>query len=937
MSNNEESLLTPDASLLDIDDADDLFIKPKKKYKIVMLSDHQLAPSGVGVQARFLIEGLIATGKYSFRCLGGAIQHEKYDMQVVNEDFVIRPVDGFGTREMIRELLIVEQPDAVLLFTDPRQFIWLWEIEDEIHQVCPITYWHVWDNDPYPEFNEPWYESTDLINCLSKKTYDLVKPHFPDKTNYIPHAFPKGVYQPVPKEQLEQLAQQNFSDKADWFKVLWVNRNATRKMPADVLVSWGKFLKNLEEKYGHKRALLIMHTDPGDREGPNLLAVTNHLQINDNVWFSTDKVNFQNMNLLHNLTDTTVNVAKNEGFGLCLNGNTLISTPKGYKFLKDISIGEMVKSDDNNFHKVLATSSRKENKLVKIKFHGNNPIVSSREHRFLVKDGSGKIWKQAQELKQGDCFCYPKSNAKSSFVNQIDLLDWVDNEKVISNKDTLEKEMGFSPYKNGLSIVDIQKEFGVTKHYAECIRSVGLGLQTTRKHNLKKIKLLIKEYENKTGKSIKFNNAKQKINRFINADKDFFHFLGWYLAEGSNNNGKGLELNLHKNEIGVAQWAQNFIFKKFNPGYSGVTEQYDNKSRFYCSSQILSEFFGNICGVHSYRKKIHENILGSLLSNEEHIGFLLRGLFLGDGYFSKNKRSATLQTTSSLLAIQVRDLLFSKDIMCSLHRRKTQNKDAFTVRVFGKDYEKFCNLVNIEANKGQTDIKSIEKFDKDFAYFPITSVEFIEKEKPETLFDIQVEDSQNFIANGIVSHNSTLASLMCGKPIIALCTGGETSKAIDPKDGSANGVALHPVKRSMVGSQLVPYIYEDLACNEQTAEAFMTIFEMTDEDKEKMKEKVLEFTDREFNYEKMIKNWDETLEASIKAYKAQKETGRGSWDLTIMNPIVNVSIEDDKIQEKTEEKTEEKKPKKKKKKESSGCKKRRLSQKKKERQQVNDG
>ena len=63
----EESLLTPNAALLELDDDDDeLFVKPKKKRKILMLSDHQLAPSGVGVQARFLIEKLIETGKHLF-------------------------------------------------------------------------------------------------------------------------------------------------------------------------------------------------------------------------------------------------------------------------------------------------------------------------------------------------------------------------------------------------------------------------------------------------------------------------------------------------------------------------------------------------------------------------------------------------------------------------------------------------------------------------------------------------------------------------------------------------------------------------------------------------------------------------------------------------------------------------------------------------------
>lgn len=316
-----ESLLTVDNDLL----GDDLFIKPKKKKKILMLSDHPLAPSGVGVQARFLIEGLVNTGNYSFRCLGGAIKHQDYRTIQVNEDFIVKPVDGFGTHDMMRSLLITEKPDALLIFTDPRQFIWLWEIEDEIHQVCPITYWHVWDNDPYPAFNRPWYESTDLINCLSYKTYELVKPHFPEKTEYIPHAFPKHIYFEIPKEEVDKLAVQNFGPKAGWFKALWVNRNATRKLPADVLDGWKLFLDKLEAKHGHRNAVMIMHTDPNDPEGPNLLAVAEMMGLQNNVWFSTDKLGFDRMNILHNLVDTVVNVSKNEGFGL----STLVSLQVG--------------------------------------------------------------------------------------------------------------------------------------------------------------------------------------------------------------------------------------------------------------------------------------------------------------------------------------------------------------------------------------------------------------------------------------------------------------------------------------------------------------------------------------------------------------------------------------------------------------------------------
>ena len=114
------------------------------------------------------------------------MKHQNYDVQVVNEDFVIKPVDGFGNRELIRTTLATEKPDILFIFTDPRFFVWLFEMEDEVHQICPIVWWHVWDNHPYPEFNDPFYQATDSINCHSHMTYELLKPRHESKASFIP-------------------------------------------------------------------------------------------------------------------------------------------------------------------------------------------------------------------------------------------------------------------------------------------------------------------------------------------------------------------------------------------------------------------------------------------------------------------------------------------------------------------------------------------------------------------------------------------------------------------------------------------------------------------------------------------------------------------------------------------------------------------------------
>lgn len=287
-----------------------------RKKKILVLSDHALSTSGVGTQTRHLINGLLQKGEWTFRQFGAAMKHSDYRTIVVNEDFIIKPIDGFGTKEMLRVTLATEKPDLILIFTDPRFFYWLFEMEDEIHQVCPVAWWHVWDNWPKPSFNAPFYRSTDLINCHSHLTYEICKQDFPEKTNFIPHALPDQLFYPIPEAQAKLNKQEILGNRRkDFFTLFWVNRNARRKRPSDVIESWSIFSKRIAAE-GKKDAVLIMHTDPLDQEGPNLHEVANLFGVSDSVIFSTERIDFEKMNVLHNISDACINISYAEGFGL---------------------------------------------------------------------------------------------------------------------------------------------------------------------------------------------------------------------------------------------------------------------------------------------------------------------------------------------------------------------------------------------------------------------------------------------------------------------------------------------------------------------------------------------------------------------------------------------------------------------------------------------
>lgn len=298
-----------------------------KKKKILVISDHALSPSGVGVQTKCLIEGLIKKGDMTFIQLGAAIKHNDYNTIMVNSDFYIKPIDGFGNPSMLRSILINEKPDALLIFTDPRFFTWLFKMEDEIHQICPILWWHVWDNRPTPRFNDWMYESTDAINCHSYLTYQMCSENFPKKTNFIPHSFPREMFHRLKKEEINiEKVRILGKERKDNFVCLWMNRNCKRKRPADVLYSWSKFLDTISDKE-KERVTLLLHTDPNDQAGNNLIKIAENLGILYATAFSTQKLETRFINILHNIADVTLNISFNEGFGLTTLESMMTGTP----------------------------------------------------------------------------------------------------------------------------------------------------------------------------------------------------------------------------------------------------------------------------------------------------------------------------------------------------------------------------------------------------------------------------------------------------------------------------------------------------------------------------------------------------------------------------------------------------------------------------------
>lgn len=317
------------------------------KKKILLLSDDMRMTSGVSTMSRELVLGTVK--QFDWVQLGAAIKHPEFGKIVdvkddirkrtgVNDGSVmIYAYNGYGDAQMLRKLIKIEKPDAILHFTDPHYWQWLYEIEHEIRQEVPIMYYHVWDNLPDPEYNRDYYESSDWIGCISKQTYGLVKRITQKKEfntqsiledwqiSYVPHGINPEVFRP--KENInEELKKRICGEKEYNFILFYNNRNIRRKQPADVINAFKLFCDGLSKEEASK-CLLLMHTTPVDNNGTDLPEVVKIICPNYDVKFIATKIEQDALNDVYNFVDCTINIANNEGFGLATAESIMAGTP----------------------------------------------------------------------------------------------------------------------------------------------------------------------------------------------------------------------------------------------------------------------------------------------------------------------------------------------------------------------------------------------------------------------------------------------------------------------------------------------------------------------------------------------------------------------------------------------------------------------------------
>jgi len=325
------------------------YIPQEQRKKILILSDDIRTTSGIATMTREIVLG--TCHHFNWVNLGATIKNpdegKRLDLSedsnkfngITDASVFLYPSSGYGTIEKVRELIKIEKPDAIMLFTDPRYWEWLWMHEREIRSQIPILYLNIWDSLPYPLYNRGYYESCDLLMAISKQTENINRVVLGDKAKdkvitYVPHGINEDIFFPIIEghekwDDLKQFKKQLFNGKEYDFVLMFNSRNIRRKSFPDTLLAWKLFVDSLPEDKKDKVAF-IAHTQPVDENGTDLNAVI------EMIWGKTPPNVFitglnrfipEQMNLLYNCSDAGILISSNEGWGLSLTEAMMCGKP----------------------------------------------------------------------------------------------------------------------------------------------------------------------------------------------------------------------------------------------------------------------------------------------------------------------------------------------------------------------------------------------------------------------------------------------------------------------------------------------------------------------------------------------------------------------------------------------------------------------------------
>lgn len=412
--------------------------------------------------------------------------------------------------------------------------------------------------------------------------------------------------------------------------------------------------------------------------------------------------------------------------GTCLVGDTSVYTTTGNKYIKDIKPGDVVFSIN------LETKEKETNKVTNILCNGkkqtykikttHSSIVATDNHPILVKRGNSLEWVEVKDLKIKDNIVHLIRNTHedSKIVGEInELLEYKHIE--LSNRLKITNSIPQQPLKVNKELCQFIGAFlgdgyiGVEPRNETKLGSIGLCIRNGYKQQNKHLPFFYSDIFEKA-----FN---QKITSINDGD------LLAYTEYGANIlKTLGLHNDVYSKRI--PQWCFSLPREYKIAIISGLID----------SDGWIGT--NGMCGFELCNKRLVEDIKRLAID----IGILFSDISIratSTKFSGKTREHPGFQITSLGLRA-IKDELTLGDEKYKEHLNNNLSP-------LLQKQEKYMSVLEKELYKNG---------------FWTEKIRYIKKEKVEEVYDITVENSHNFIANGIVVHNSMACPFIAG--VIAL-------------------------------------------------------------------------------------------------------------------------------------------------------------------------
>ena len=437
-------------------------------------------------------------------------------------------------------------------------------------------------------------------------------------------------------------------------------------------------------------------------------------------------------------TPTFLNAGKAQRGELvsCFPYDTPIDTIDGQKKIGDIQPGDKVLSHDGRYHTVTDKIVNKNSEnLVSIKHYGHKePITSTPDHPILIWttrkqtsliDGDGAdekngfVWVEAKNVMSGD-FIVSSYPVDVRPVRTIDLMDYIDDPTITSEDGIIKKR------------------------------------NTDKKYSKKE----------------KYNNRFWSVKRFIAEDYNLGLILGWYLSEGyvskrESKQGRvpnGVHFTLGRHERDFQNELMEAINNVFGVEAKIKDSKYDASTKISVHSSIIGSLLLQMAGTGYNKKTLKYDIMSA---NHSFQHGLLHGLFRGDGHTTNGALMLDLVNPSLVDSVH---LILSRLGIISRVRTYVNRKGNKTAQVvvpgIAGENEYFIynvnknirNYVGLRGGKNNLKNREFHKYVDGRLVYEVERVETT-SDSPETVYNLEVEDTHTYTIRGSVVHNCFLVRL----------------------------------------------------------------------------------------------------------------------------------------------------------------------------------